>query len=477
METSNQLKKNSLGLWSIIFFVVAAASPLTGVVGAVPVAFFAGNGAGVPGVFLLAGLILLVFTFGYVAMSRHVVNAGAFYSYISIGLGRKWGVAGLKVALLAYAAIQLSVASMFGFFSQMYVADHFHLDLPWWLFSLTMLIAVLALGVEKVEIGGKVLGVLMLMEIGIVLLTDIGLLAQHGAAALEFSSFLPSVATGGAMGIAMIFAIGSFVGFEATAIYSEECREPEKVIPRATLLAVMLITAFFAFTTWTFVQALGAGQVAAVSSKDPGRFVFDLAKSALGGWAVEAMSLLLITSLFAATQAFHNTMSRYLFVMGRDGFLWSGLGKIRKGRGTPYVASAVQTAGMLLAVILAAAAKLDPMAVVFPSMSAIGTMAILLLQGAVSVAVFTFFLRNKQLKVSVWSGRIAPVLAAVCMFWALIKVIQNLDVLSGSSSSTIFILPYFVFGAALLGYGLAWMLSRFFPERYARLGQIVENLG
>lgn len=477
METPNQLKKNSLGLWSIIFFVVAAASPLTGVVGAVPVAFFAGNGAGVPGVFLLAGLILLVFTFGYVAMSRHVINAGAFYSYISIGLGRKWGVAGLKVALLAYAAIQLSVVSMFGFFSQMYVMDHFHVDLPWWMFSLTMLAAVLALGIEKVELGGKVLGVLMLMEVGIVLLTDVGLLAQKSVATLEFSSFMPSVATGGAMGIAMIFAIGSFVGFEATAIYSEECREPEKVIPRATLLAVVLITAFFAFTTWAFVQAHGAGQVAAIASKDPGRFVFDLAKSALGGWAAEAMSLLLITSLFAATQAFHNTMSRYLFVMGRDGFIWAKLSRIRKGRGTPYVASTVQTAGMMLAVSLAAVAKLDPMAVVFPSMSAIGTMSILLLQGAVSVAVLVFFLRNKQIKVSLWSGRIAPALAAICMFWALIKVIQNLDVLSGSTSSTIFMLPYFVFGVAALGFGLAWILSCFFPERYARLGLLVENIG
>lgn len=96
-------------------FVVAAASPLTGVVGALPVAFMAGNGAGVAGTFIIAGALLLIFSFGLVAMSRHVVNAGAFYSYIVQGLGLTCGLAGFNVALLAYAAMQLSCSAMFGF--------------------------------------------------------------------------------------------------------------------------------------------------------------------------------------------------------------------------------------------------------------------------------------------------------------------------------------------------------------------------
>ncbi len=46
MAEENKLQKGSLGLWYVVFFVVVAASPLTGVVGALPVAFMAGNGAG-----------------------------------------------------------------------------------------------------------------------------------------------------------------------------------------------------------------------------------------------------------------------------------------------------------------------------------------------------------------------------------------------------------------------------------------------
>lgn len=87
MAEENKLQKGSLGLWYAVFFVVVAASPLTGVVGALPVAFMAGNGAGVVGTFIVAGALLLIFSFGLVAMSRYVVNAGAFYSYIVQGLG------------------------------------------------------------------------------------------------------------------------------------------------------------------------------------------------------------------------------------------------------------------------------------------------------------------------------------------------------------------------------------------------------
>lgn len=130
MEQQNQLQKGSLGLWSIIFFVIAAASPLTGVVGGLPVAFMAGNDSGVPGVYVVAGVLLVVFSFCFVAMSRYVVNAGAFYSYIAQGLGINSGMAGLSVALLAYTSIQLSVTAMFGFFSAQFVQSHFGVDIP-----------------------------------------------------------------------------------------------------------------------------------------------------------------------------------------------------------------------------------------------------------------------------------------------------------------------------------------------------------
>jgi len=71
-QADGGLRKNTLGLFSLVFFVVAAASPLTGVVGGLPVAMFTGNGGGIPVVYIAACLILMLFSVGYIAMSRHV---------------------------------------------------------------------------------------------------------------------------------------------------------------------------------------------------------------------------------------------------------------------------------------------------------------------------------------------------------------------------------------------------------------------
>eukprot|EP01034_Spumella_vulgaris_P018534 gene18534-23683_t len=78
---ANQLRKNALGVGAVTFLVVSAAAPLTAVAGGVPLAMLLGNGAGIPGTFLLVTLILLMFSIGYVAMARHIRNAGAFYAY------------------------------------------------------------------------------------------------------------------------------------------------------------------------------------------------------------------------------------------------------------------------------------------------------------------------------------------------------------------------------------------------------------
>jgi len=95
MESSAEAGSASSGLSGglttprIVFLVVAAAAPMAAMVGTVPLAFAIGDGAGTPAVFVFAGLTLLCFSVGYAAMSRRVVNTGAFYTYIaSAGRGQ-----------------------------------------------------------------------------------------------------------------------------------------------------------------------------------------------------------------------------------------------------------------------------------------------------------------------------------------------------------------------------------------------------
>lgn len=468
------LKKESLGLWSIVFFVIAAASPLTGAVGALPIAFMAGNGAGIPGIYVVAGILLTLFSFGFIAMSRHVINSGAFYSYISKGLGPSSGLAGFFIAILAYLSMIFAVSSLFGFFASIFLSSNFGIEVPWWVLAVANQIIVVLLGVAKVEIGGRILGVLMLLEVAIILLVDLFIIKQP--IAMEFSSFTPSVTFSGNAGVGLIFAICSFIGFEASAIYSEECKDPEKTIPRATLVAVTVITLFYALTAWAIVQYLGASNVGEVAAQDPGMFIYNIADQLLGPWASQVMSVLLITSLFAATQAFHNTLSRYLFSLSRDGLCWSKFSILHKKYQTPYIASLVQGVAIVGGLLIMVAMDLDPMANVFAWSSALGAISILALQCAVSFSVIAFFLRNPSLEASLWSRLIAPSLASVGMVISLYMVINNLDVLSGSDSPVVTALPYLVAAFAILGFFIAKILHNADPERFSNIAKVVETL-
>lgn len=131
---------------------------------------------------------------------------------------------------MAYISIQIAIVAMLGYFTAAFIHQHTGADIPWWLLSMLFILVVWMLSVKRVEIGGKILGVLMLAEVGIVLLTDIALLVKKNAP-YSFQSFEPSVFLHGNLGIAFIFTIASFIGFESTAIYAEECKDPEKPFP------------------------------------------------------------------------------------------------------------------------------------------------------------------------------------------------------------------------------------------------------
>lgn len=470
MNSGNNLRKGSLGLWTVIFFVVAAASPLTAIVGAMPLNFMLGNGAGVPGSFIVATALLIIFSFGFVAMSKYVVNAGAFYTYIVQGLGVGAGISGLSVAILAYAAVQLSVTAMFGFFTEHLIFSVLDIHLPWWLYAILMQVVVTLLGIAKVEIGGKVLGILMLLEVGIILLIDIAILRTP--VSLDFSSFHTHTIFTSNFGISMVFAICSFIGFEAAAIYSEECINPQKVVSKATFIAVCLIAAFFIFSTWSFVVYSGSSHVSEIASKDPGMYVYNVASSVLGSWSINVMSVLLLTSLFAATQAFHNSLSRYMYTISRDGLCWSKMAKTHPKHQTPYVASTVQGSIMIFSIIIFALMKLDPMVDIFSLCSAFGSMAILLLQLGVSLAVIFYFRKNQHLKVSLWSSMVAPFISSIGMAVVLYLVVSNLEVMSGSNSLLIYIMPVIL--ALSLLFGL--IIGAWLKNNNIALYENIENL-
>ena len=233
---STSLREGRLGVVGIVFYVIAAASPLVGMTGALPVAIVLGNGAAVPGAYLAVGIVLLLFSVGYAAMSQRVTNTGAFFAYVGRGLGIGPGVGSAYVSLVAYLAIQLAIYGFFGAVMSSQMDAKLGIDLSWWVWTLLAWGVVLLLSAFSVDVGAKVLGVLMLLELASLMLVSIAVFVQGGPDGFDFAaSFAPdNILVGGitgSAGIALAFAFASFIGFEATAIYGEESRDPKRTVP------------------------------------------------------------------------------------------------------------------------------------------------------------------------------------------------------------------------------------------------------
>src|ERR1700733_12647641 len=447
-------------MWQIVFFVIAAAAPLTGMLGIIPVAIRLGNGAGVPGAFVAAGLILLIFSVGYAAMSRHVVNAGAYYAYLAQGLGPHFGGGGAYDAVVSYTTMQGGVYALFGFFSTVIVNPLLRVPLPWFAYSLIAIALVQFLGMRKLDLSGWVLGLFISLEMGILLALSVSIVL-HGGGPQGFNArpFAPGVVLSGHPGIALMFALASFVGFEATAIYGEESRNPTRTVPLATYASVSIIMVFFAFSTWAIISAYGVDYAVAAAVKDPGNFWFAQSDRYLGTVGTGIMRALLLSSIFACVLAFHNTITRYLFALGREGLLWGFLAHVHPRFQSPYKASYVQTACAVIGVGASVMSGADPLTVVFSWTSAFATIGIVGLQFLVSAAVIVFFQRN-GLDKRVWNTIVAPVLGMAGLGYALFLLITNLPALSGSDDGFVRSFPWIMLAVMLLGIGVSLGVSR-----------------
>src|SRR5215210_187169 len=98
----HRLKKDAVGIVGVIFMAVATAAPITAMVGNVPIAVGFGNGTGAPAGYLVATIVLGLFATGYSQMAKHITATGAFYGFISHGLGRVLGMASGAIITMAY---------------------------------------------------------------------------------------------------------------------------------------------------------------------------------------------------------------------------------------------------------------------------------------------------------------------------------------------------------------------------------------
>lgn len=439
-EHSTALRAGSIGVLGILFFVLSAQAPLTGIVGASPLAAALGNGAGAPGAYLIVGLVIVIFAVGFVAMSRKVQGNGAFYAYITAAFGRKTGAGAAWLALLAYNTVQ---AAMYGLYGAVFsgLLASVGLDVPWWLLALVTMAGVQVLGSMNIELGAKVLAFLVGLEVAVLLLFGFTVLFRGGGPeGLSLAaSFSPEAIATGAPGVAIMFAVASMFGFESTAIYSAEAKDAHRTVARATYLSVGVIAIFFSFISWMLVSYYGPAQVmdaagAALESGDATTFVLGPMVELFGPWAGTVTGVLLVTSLVAGIIAFHNGINRYLHSLALRGSMPAVVARTNRHR-APAVAAWIQTATAVVLVAPFAVLGADPVLSLFSWFSGLAVAALLVLYILCSIAVVGFF-RRERAEGQPWQTLIAPALAALLLAWILFLVVSNFTSLIGGSAET-----------------------------------------
>ncbi|MFD3699829.1 APC family permease [Streptomyces sp. NPDC058646] len=474
----NRLKANSVGLVGVVFMAVATAAPITAMTGNLPIAVGFGNGIGAPAGYLFATVVLTVFAVGYVAMAKRITAAGAFYGYISHGLGRIAGMASGMLAVLAYIVFEASIVGVFSYFAKTTVHDQLGVDLPWILYAAVMLGVTAGLAHFDINLTAKALGAMLVGEIAVLFAVAIAVLfAGGGPDGIPLEPVNPKNAfTGASAGLGLFFAFWSWVGFESTAMYGEESRDPKRVIPKATLISVVGVGLFYIFVSWMTIAGNGLSQSVELSaSASPLDLFFAPTQQFIGSWAVDSFQWLLLTGSFACGMAFHQCAARYLYAIGREGFLHPALGRTHIRHGSPYIASLVQSA---IAIGLVAAFWLtgqDPYIHLYTLLAILGTMAILIVQTLCSFAVIGYFRKNHTEDRHWFKTFTAPLLGGIAMSAVVVLLVINMKTAAGlAADSLVFtLIPWIVAAVFLGGLALGLYLKFKAPERYEVIGRIV----
>jgi amino acid transporter len=477
------LKRGAIGLAGVVFMVVAFSAPITAMTGNLPVAVGFGNGLGAPGGFVIATIVLTIFSVGFIALARHITAAGAFYTFVSRGWSKIPGLPAGVMSMFTYMTMEAALIGIFSAFADQAFTAQFGIDLPWIVYAAVCLVAIAVLSHWDISVAAKVLAVVLVAEMTMLTITAVAGLMNHPDG-FSFTSLNPVTAlstngvAGGVVGLGLLMAFWSWVGFESTAIYGEESRDPKKIVPQATIIAVIGIGVFYTFIAWGVIVGNGpAKAVELASSATPFDLLYAPTAQYVGQWGVSVFEWLVLGGSFACALAIHNSAARYLFAFGRDGLLPRRLGEAHPKHASPWIASLTQSvfAGILL--IVCVVTDSDPYAELFVLVAILATLCLLIVQTMSSIATVVYFHVKKQHPetASWWRTLAAPIVGGAGMVYVIYLMASNMSAAAGTASGSLFfkMIPYIVvvllFGS--IGLALYWRKAK--PDLYARIGSTV----
>jgi amino acid transporter len=335
-KTHTRLKTNALNFWEVLAQAVALISPSMTAALIVPLMFGTAGTAG--WLCYLFGTIMLLFVaFSLNEFSKRYTSAGSMYEYTVKGLGPKLG--GLSGWSLIWAYMFIGIAGVTGF-------THFatkllaltsatgYLSHPWITLFAVCMVTAWFLAYNSIQFSTILM--LVFEGVSVALILMLAFLALGKTGFVDTAQWHPAAGHGlKDIGLGVVVAIFSLVGFECATAFGEEAREPLKTIPRAVIASLLLTGAFFIFITYVETHALAKN----VPTLDQLDAPLTTLSANLGvKWMGVLISIGAMISFFALALSCLNAGARVLFTMGRYGIFPISIGSTHKEKLTPHVA-------------------------------------------------------------------------------------------------------------------------------------------
>ncbi|MBM9462108.1 APC family permease [Aeromicrobium sp. YIM 150415] len=474
-EAGGRLSGN-LGVGHIAAMVIATASPLGVMGGVAAFAMAFGNGYAVAATYLIIAILMLAFAYTLSRVTPFVRNAGAFFSYVGHGLGPMAGVATAAMAWIVYYAVLVLVYAYVGLQLDAAVQMLGGPAISWWIYTFLVMALIAYMGYHRIDLTTRVLAVTLTIEVLLIVIVDVAVTVQGGAEGLHGQGFLPSAIfpDGSGFAIAAMFCAMSFIGFEATAVFRDEARDPDRTVPRATYIAVIFIGVLYAGSAWALSMAFGRDDLIEAGSMGA-PVLLGAASTFVGALMADIIQVLLVTALFATALSFHNILARYLHTLARANLIPTGLAQVHPRHRAPSNASATMTLISGITFVLALVAGLDPIRHLATWGNGLSGLGFFILLTTTTASVFVFLIRQRTV------ARPSPLAYSITAlgtiaFGALVYVaVANFGALAGGDTALAFTLIAIFPALATLAVVRALVLKKRSPERYAAVHELISS--
>ena len=149
------------------------------------------SGEATPFVYLACLVAILVVSSGMVEMARELPSAGAFYTYVTRGLGPRAGFITGGLMFVAYALLPPAELGLIGSYVQATLRTEVNVDVPWWVIGMVPAAAMIILALEGIRASLRIALMLFATEIGVVVLLAIIVVGHGGRHGLSLHRFAP----------------------------------------------------------------------------------------------------------------------------------------------------------------------------------------------------------------------------------------------------------------------------------------------